>query len=196
MSGLNDLIGSLEKAQTGGHSGSSGGGELGDVLGGVLGGSGGGLGGVLGSVLGGGKSGGLGGVLGSVLGGGGKSGSGGGSAGNLMATLGPMIAMLIANGGLQKILGSLRANGLTSQADSWVSTGENKPIEPEQVKQALGDDQVAQVADHLGIDHDQASQVLAEVLPGLVNTVTPDGKEPSQEDLDKLADVLKGFKPA
>ena len=38
--------------------------------------------------------------------------------------------------------------------------------------------------------------MLAEVLPGLVNTVTPDGKEPSQEDLDKLADVLKGFKPA
>jgi uncharacterized protein YidB (DUF937 family) len=198
MSGLDDLIGSLQKAQTGG------GGGLDDVLGSVLGGSGtssgsggsgGGLGDILGSVLGGGGGGGLGDVLGSVLGGGsGSSTKSGGGAGSLMATLGPMLAMLLANGGLQKILGSLRANGLTSQADSWVSTGENQAIDPEQIKQALDADQIGQIADHLGIDADQASQVLAEVLPGLVNTVTPDGKEPSNDELDRLADALKGFK--
>ena len=164
-----------------GSGGSSSGGGLGDVLGSVLGGGGGGLGGILGSVLGGGSS----------------SGSGKSSgAGNVMATLGPLLAMLLANGGLQKILGSLRANGLSSQADSWVSTGENQAIDPAQITEALGPEQLGQVADHLGVDNEQASQVLAEVLPGLVNTVTPDGTEPSNDDLDKLADVLKGFEKA
>lgn len=202
MSGLDDLIGSLQKAQTGGH---SGGGGLEDILGSVLGGSGssgggGGLGDILGSVLGGGSGqsggggGGLGDILGNVLGGGagGTSTRSGASGGNLMATLGPILAALLANGGLQKILGSLRTNGLSAEADSWVSTGDNKPIDPAQVTQALGGE-VSQVAGQLGIDEGQASELLAHVLPGLVNTVTPDGSEPSNADLDKLADVLKGF---
>lgn len=202
MSGLDDLIGSLQKAQTGGHG--SGGGGLEDILGSVLGGGGGGqsggggggLGDILGGVLGGGGQsggGGLGDILGSVLGGGGgASTKSGASAGNLMAMLGPILASLLANGGLEKILGSLRANGLSAQADSWVSTGENKSIDPAQVSQALGGE-VSQVASQLGIDEGQASQLLAQVLPGLVNTVTPDGSEPSGHELDKLADVLKSF---
>lgn len=207
MPGLDDLIGSLQRAQAGG--GGGGGGGLEDILGGILGGGGsgggaggGGLGDILGGVLGGGGSGGgaggggLGDILGGLLGGGGSSQSGAQSSrggGNMMAVLGPMIAMLLANGGLKKILGGLRANGLSSQADSWVSTGENEPIDPSQISQALGGEQVAQVADQLGVDRDQASQLLAQVLPGLVNTVTPDGEEPSDSELDQLADVLKGF---
>jgi uncharacterized protein YidB (DUF937 family) len=208
MPGLDDLIGSLQKAQ-GGQGGNAGGG-LEDVLGGILGGGsgGGGLGDVLGGVLGGGGTGGgtgggdlgsiLGGMLeggsgGSVLGGGeGKSGGGAG-LGGLMTVLGPLLASLLANGGLQKILGGMKANGLSAQADSWVGTGENRPIDAEQVREALGADEIDQVAQRLGVDSDQASQVLAQVIPGLVNTVTPDGEKPSDSDLDKLVETLKGF---
>jgi uncharacterized protein YidB (DUF937 family) len=201
MPGLDDLIGSLQKAQ--GSHGSGGG--LDDVLGGMLGGAGssggagsggGGLGDILGGVLGGGSGGGLGGILGSVLGGGGGdrgSASRSGGAGSLMATLGPLLAVLLANGGLKKILGGMNANGLSAQADSWVGTGENQQIGADEVRRALGDGQIEQVAQHLGVDGEQASQVLAQILPGLVNTVTPDGEEPSEADLDKLAETLKRF---
>jgi uncharacterized protein YidB (DUF937 family) len=215
MPGLDDLIGSLKTAQggQGGHAGGgledilggilgggggsgSGGGALADVLGGVLGGGGSG-GGALGSVLGGGAgSGGLGSVLGGVLGGGGGQTSsrvGAGGMGSMMTVIGPLLATLLANGGLKKILSGMKANGLTAQADSWVGTGENHAIGADQVRQALGDDQINQVAQHLGVDSDQASRVLARVIPGLVNTVTPDGEEPSDSDLDKLVETLKGF---
>ncbi len=205
MPGLDDLIGSLQGAQ-GGQGGQSGGG-LEDILGGILGGGGsgsggGGLGDILGSVLGGGGGsssggGGLGDILGGVLGGagGGQSSSRSGAAGlgSLMAVVGPLLASLLANGGLQKILGGMKSRGFSEQADSWVSTGENQSIDAGQVREALGDDHIAQVAERLGVDGDQASQVLAQVLPGLVNTVTPDGEEPSEADLNRLVETLQGF---
>lgn len=204
MGGLDDLIGGLQKAQ----SGSSGGGESGlqDILGGILGGgstgggrSDGGLGDILGGALGGGSQGGGGGGLGDILGGvlgqgagGGRSGGAGG-LGSLMTVLGPILASLLANGGLSKILNGMRGNGLSAQADSWVGTGENESVSPDEVRQALGEEQVQQVASQLGVGPDDASRVLAGVLPGLVNTVTPDGEQPSDDDLDRLAGTLEGF---
>jgi uncharacterized protein YidB (DUF937 family) len=205
MPGLDDLIGSLQQAQ--GGKGSQGGTGLEDILGGMLGGGGsapgggGGLGDILGSVLGGAGGsggGGLGDILGGVLGGGGtqgsqSSGSAGAGLGGLMAVVGPLLASLLANGGLQKILGGMKSSGLSAQADSWVGTGANQAIDADQVRAALDDDQIAQVAQSLGVDDQQASEVLAQVLPGLVNSVTPEGQEPSDGDLDRLVETLNGF---
>ncbi len=106
--------------------------------------------------------------------------------------LAPLIASLLANGGLQKILGGMRASGFSAQADSWVGTGENQPIEPEQVSQALGGAQIEQIAQQLGVDGTQASALLAQVIPGLVNAVTPEGEEPSEDDLSRLVGALQG----
>lgn len=203
MSGLDDLIGNLTKAQAGGGAG----GGLEDALGGILGGAGGGaggLGGLLGGLLGGGSGGGagggsgggLGGLLGGLLGGGSGgspgSASGGPGLGSVMAMLAPLLAGLLKNGGLSKILSGMHANGLSAQADSWVGLGENQPIEPADVKNALGD-QVDHVATELGVGHDEASELLAHILPGLVNTVTPDGQPPSDADIDRLVETINGF---
>jgi uncharacterized protein YidB (DUF937 family) len=106
--------------------------------------------------------------------------------------LAPVLAGLLKNGGLSKVLSGLQANGLSSQADSWVSTGPNEAIDPRDVESALGD-QVGQVADQLGIDNAQASELLAGILPDLVNNVTPDGELPGDDDLDRLARALEGF---
>lgn len=222
MAGLDDLIGSLARAQSGGGDGAGledilggilggaggggqgGGGGLGDLLGGLMGAGGGGgqggggLGGLLGGLLGGGGGqgggGGLGGLLGGLLGGGGQSSgaSGGGGLMSLMGLLAPVIGMLFKNGGLSKILSGLQANGLSQQADSWISTGPNEPISPDDVERSLGD-QVDQVAQQLGIDRGQASEILSGLLPGLVNTVSPDGQVPSDTDIDRLVEVIQGF---
>lgn len=85
---------------------------------------------LLGSVLGG-KSGGQGGALGDAPGGGGGRGGG-----NLLGTLAPVIMGMLARGGLQKILAGFQKQGLTSQADSWVSKGPNEPVTGDQVRQA------------------------------------------------------------
>lgn len=181
MAGIDDLIGGLAGSEAGGSDGG-----LEDLLGGILGGGG----------SSGGSGGGLEDILGGILGSGGQtSGASGGGAGigGMIAMLAPLVATLLKNGGLSKILSGMQANGLSAQADSWVGTGTNEGISGTDVRQALGEDEVAQVAAELGVDPDQASEVLAGVLPGLVNTVTPDGQVPSDDELDRFADAFAGI---
>lgn len=203
MAGLDDLIGSLEAGGSRAPGGAGGAG-LEDVLGGILGGAGqggGGLGDVLGGILGGGGSAGGGSledVLGGILGGGQGSRSSGGGAGlgGLVAVLAPVVVSLLKHGGLTKILSGAQASGLSSQADSWVGTGANEPVGAADVRQALGDDEVAQIAGQLGVDPDRAAEVLAGILPGLVDTVTPGGEVPSDDELDRFADAFAGLAPS
>lgn len=151
----------------GGTSGGTGGAGLDDLLGGILGGAG----------------------------GQGSSGAAGGGIGGLAAMLVPLIATLLRNGGLSKILSGMQASGLSAQADSWVGTGANEAVSAADVRQALGDDEVARIAGELGVEPDQASEVLAGILPGLVDTVTPDGQVPRDEDVDRFADAFAGLVP-
>ncbi|HET9937915.1 MAG TPA: YidB family protein [Gaiella sp.] len=182
MSGLDDLLGSLTKS-TGGQSGQGGQGGLGldDLLGGLLGGGSGSSGASAGA-------GGLQDILGGLLGGGGGSvgtRSGGGiDMGALVATLGPLVAKFLQGGGLSKIMQGAQANGLSAQADSWVGTGANEPLEPSQVRAVVGEDAVQQVAREAGISEDEAADVLAAVVPQMVNGLTPNGQVPSDQEVD------------
>ncbi len=177
MPGLQDLIGAFSKDRQAGGSTTGG---LEGMLGGILGGSSGSD-----------STDPLGGLLGGILGAGGGSGPlGGGASGSLMTMLAPVIAGLLANGGLSAILGRMRANGLSAQADSWVGTGANEPIDAEHVEAALGTDRIAEVAQQLGVPAGQASQLLAQVLPGLVNAVTPEGTLPQDAELNTLTGLL------
>jgi uncharacterized protein YidB (DUF937 family) len=129
----------------------------------------------LGGVLGG-QSGNLGGILGSLAGGG-----GGGMLGMLM----PMVGGLLAGGGLQKM-----HQGAGAQAKSWVAQGENEPVSGQQMKEAVGTDEVAKIAEKLGVSHDQAAEVLAKVIPHVVDKASPDGTMPSQEAVDSTVGSL------
>ena len=146
---------------------------LDDILGGLMGGKGG--------------SGGLDDVLGGLLGGGRGGGGGGSSA---MGALLPVLAGLLASGGLSKILGSLKANGLGAQADSWVGTGANDRVTGSQVEQAIGKDQMAEIARQLGVPESQAAEAVAQALPEVVDKVSPGGKLPPDQDLDAAFDKL------
>jgi uncharacterized protein YidB (DUF937 family) len=94
---------------------------------------------------------------------------------------------MLGSGGLGKILGGFQANGLTSQVDSWTSTGENQPVSPDQVCQALGDDQVEKIAQESGMSKDEAAGGIAQVLPGLIDQLSPDGKLPEG---NQMSDIL------
>jgi len=180
MSGLDDLLGGLAKGA--GGSGRSG---LEDMLGGLLGG---------------GSSGGSGGlqdVLGGLLGGGGSSGaSSGGSSGMnvgaMAAALAPLVAGFLKSGGLSKIMQGAQQAGLSAQADSWVGTGENQAIDPQQAKAVVGDDTVRELAQQAGVSEDEAAAVLAKVVPQVVNGVSPNGQLPSDDELDQLVAKFGG----
>ena len=177
MSGLDDLLGSLTKGAGGGQ----GGGGLNDLLGGLLGGGGGGSQGgledVLGGLLGGGKSGGGGGM---------GAQTGGMNLGAVVAVLGPLLAKLLKGGGLSKMMQGAQASGLSAQADSWVGTGENEPVSGQDVKAVVGDDTVQELAREAGISEEEAASVLAQVVPQVVNGLSPNGQLPSDDDLEQL----------
>ena len=180
MSGLDDILGSLTKG--GGKSG----GGLDDLLGGLLGGSGGS------------GAGGLQDVLGGLLGGGASGGGGAGTTargmdlGAMAAALAPIVMKLVKGGGLSKLVQNAHASGLSSEADSWVGTGETQPITADQAKQVVGADVVQQVAQQAGVSEDEAAGVIARVVPQVVNGLTPNGQVPSDDDLDQLVAKFGG----
>jgi uncharacterized protein YidB (DUF937 family) len=143
------------------------------------GGGGGGLGDILGSVLGGGSAGsgnagGLGdllkGGLGSVLAGG----AAGGAAGSILG------------GGLNDLLKQLQEGGQQDTADSWVSKGPNKDIAPNDLGSALGADQINTMMQSSGLSRQELLEGLSQVLPGMVDQLTPDGRMPSADELRRL----------
>jgi uncharacterized protein YidB (DUF937 family) len=152
-------------------------GGLDDILGGMLGGKGGGGGGL--------ES-----ILGGVTGG-----RGGGGAGALMA-LAPMLIGLLQGGGLQKILNQFQQQGMGDKAQSWVGTGDNEPVSPDEVRSALGDDQVHEAATQLGVSDDDAAAVLAQVLPQAVDGVTPEGSVPSEDELAQIVARINAQAPS
>lgn len=142
--------------------------DLGSLLGGLLGGGQGG------SSAGGGGGGGniLGSLLGGLLGGGAQGGSGGsGGGGN---PLGGLLDMITKSGLVSQ-----------DQLDSWVGKGDNQPLTPDQVKQAVPDETLDRVASEAGVSRDEVADQVAKELPQVVDKLTPQGQVPS-ESLEEL----------
>jgi uncharacterized protein YidB (DUF937 family) len=99
--------------------------------------------------------------------------------------LGSVMAMVQQNGGLPAVLDKLRASGLGQQADSWVGTGPNQSVSPDQLTQAFGNSGLGNLAAQLGTSQGQAGSILSQILPELVNQLTPNGQVP-----DNHSDLL------
>lgn len=100
-----------------------------------------------------------------------------------MGGFGDLVGSL-AGGGLDSALEKFKSSGMDEQVESWVGKGANEAISSSQVRDALGSDQVAAIADKLGVTPDQAQDAIAEYLPKIVDQVSPDGKLPGGIDLD------------
>ncbi len=130
----------------------------------------------------------LGNVVGSMLGGG-QAQAGGGNA---MLQL--VMNLLQQQGGLSGLVGMLTQSGLGQQAASWVGTGANLPVSPEQITQVLGQGTIGDLAAKMGMNADDVSGGLAQYLPEVVNQLTPDGQLPGNENelLSQGLDALRG----
>jgi uncharacterized protein YidB (DUF937 family) len=77
---------------------------------------------------------------------------------------------------------------------SWVGSGANSPITADQVHQVLGSDQVKALAAKAGINPDTASGAIAQILPGLVDKLTPNGSVPDHNNvLEMASNILKNL---
>jgi uncharacterized protein YidB (DUF937 family) len=97
-------------------------------------------------------------------------------------------------GGLPGLLQSFHEKGLGGLAASWVGTGQNLPISADQLQHVLGSDQVKQLAAKAGISPDAAGTALTQLLPSLVDRLTPNGQMPQHSNLLETGmSILQSF---
>lgn len=126
-------------------------------------------------------------VLGSALGGQG-GGAGGGNAALLNAIVG-LLGNDSAHGGLGGLVAKFQQGGLGDVVASWISTGQNLPVSADQLRGALGDDVLGQLARQTGGSQGDILGSLTQLLPQVVDQLTPQGQVP-QGGLGNVSDLL------
>jgi uncharacterized protein YidB (DUF937 family) len=108
-----------------------------------------------------------------------------------------MLASMLGNGsqfgGLAGLLQQFQKAGLGDQAASWVSTGQNLPISPEQLMKVFGGDQMQQMASSVGLDTSAFGGQMSQMLPQVIDMMTPNGELPAAGADDPMAMLSKMF---
>src|SRR6185295_2733774 len=81
-------------------------------------------------------------------------------------------------GGIGDLLAQFQRAGFGEQARSWVGTGQNMPLSPDAMAQVFGSEGLSRIAAQAGLSEEQASAGLTEVLPDVVDKLTPQGEIP------------------
>ncbi len=80
--------------------------------------------------------------------------------------------------GLKRLVDLFYQKGLGDEISSWISSHSNLPITPEQIRSALGDEKVKELAEKAGISIQDASEAISRILPQIVDMATPHGQRP------------------
>jgi uncharacterized protein YidB (DUF937 family) len=110
----------------------------------------------------------------------------GGLLGNLGGLLGGASAGSVLSGGLRDIVERFQQSGHASAADSWVRTGPNQPLQPDQIEQAIGPEVLDTLAQRTGLPREELLNRLTRDLPAAVDKFTPDGRLPTEDEAARL----------
>jgi uncharacterized protein YidB (DUF937 family) len=119
-----------------------------------------------------------------------SAGSRGGGLGDLIGALFGGSGATAGMGGLGALLTQLQRAGYGEQAQSWVGRGQNLPLPPEAMEQVFGRGGLAEIARRAGVSETDASRGLSQLLPAVVDHVTPDGEVPNFDALTASVDAL------
>lgn len=130
--------------------------------------------------------------------GGSMGGNTSGQGGSPNVLIGMVMSLIQSQpGGLMGLIQQFESSGLTQQVQSWVSTGQNQPVTPEQVQTAVNPAQMTQMAQQSGMAHGDIASVLATLLPQVVDHLTPNGNVPHDaavaDSLAALKNMLSGL---
>lgn len=89
-------------------------------------------------------------------------------------------------GGLAGLVTAFEQSGLAELARSWVSAGRNLLVDAPQIQLSLPGPALHGFAEQLGMDHQEAALTLAQLLPQIVDNLTPDGYLPERQSGDEL----------
>lgn len=94
-------------------------------------------------------------------------------------------------GGISGLMEKFSQGGLGEQVASWIGNGQNLPISGEQLQSALGSPMIQEIAAKMGFDASSAADVLAAMLPQVVDSMTPNGQLP--EGGTEISQMLSGL---
>ena len=83
-------------------------------------------------------------------------------------------------GGLGDLIGRFTQGGMGDVIGSWIGHGQNAPISGDQLSNVLGSDAIADIASQLGLSHRETADQLSQMLPQVVDRLTPDGQAPDE----------------
>jgi uncharacterized protein YidB (DUF937 family) len=89
------------------------------------------------------------------------------------------------------LVNMFKTSGLGDQVQSWLSTGTNQAVQGADIAKVFGQERIAQIAQTLGVDHQQASEQLAQTLPDFLDKLSPNGELP--QGADQFAALAKQF---
>jgi uncharacterized protein YidB (DUF937 family) len=95
-------------------------------------------------------------------------------------------------GGVEGLAGLFEQRGMGAEARSWIGTGENRSVTPDQVSEALGPQRVQSLSSGLGLGSAAGAAAIAALLPVLIDKLTPDGRAPQTSSLGGLLEGLLG----
>ena len=116
------------------------------------------------------------GLVGSLIGGLTGSGTGGSPP---QAILNAALQIVEQHGGIEGMVARFRQAGFADQAQSWIGTGHNLPIDSAAIAQVIGHGKLAEIAGALGLSNPDAAGGLAQALPHLIDRLTPGGQIPA-----------------
>ncbi|PVX40622.1 uncharacterized protein DUF937 [Pasteurella langaaensis DSM 22999] len=114
----------------------------------------------------------IGSVLSNMLGGASQSSNASGSI--VTDVLGSLVRQ---QGGMDGVINQIQKGGLGDLLNSWIGTEKNQPMHANQVNEVFGDDTISNVAQQAGVDKSQAQDILSQVLPQVIDMLTPNGRE-------------------
>jgi uncharacterized protein YidB (DUF937 family) len=88
-------------------------------------------------------------------------------------------------GGLGGLLNKLEQGGLGKATSSWVGSGQNQPVSPGQLGSALGSNIIKTLSQKSGLSEEELTKQLSQVLPGLIDKLTPNGRLPTAAELSQ-----------
>ena len=116
---------------------------------------------------------------------------GGGSSQNPLMDIVLGLITSPETGGLQGLIQTFKEKGLGDAMSSWISTGENQSISGDQIQHALGGNFIQQIAQQLGSSKSEVAGSLANLLPDIIDKLTPTGKLPEGDQLLQGLEMLK-----
>jgi uncharacterized protein YidB (DUF937 family) len=92
-------------------------------------------------------------------------------------------------GGIQGLARRLQEAGLGDVVSSWIGSGQNEPVDPRQLQQAMPDE-ISDISRQAGLGAQQGGSLLAQLLPHLIDRLTPNGRVPQQDQMGQLGAQL------